>query len=358
AVLSRFGGDEFAILCAYVTCEEQVTLFAERIISQFIRALTVGEREFYITPSIGVAMYPYAGTVSETLLKHADGAMYVAKANGGNRTEFYRQADENMLEERLDLETDLKKALERNEFSVHYQPKFRLDTGEIQGVEALLRWNHPERGIISPAQFIPIAEESGVIVQLGEWVLREACRQNREWQAKGYKPLVMCVNVSPKQFQVCNMVEVIANVLTETHMDAVWLGIEITEGLLVHNSMEIASVLKKIRTMGVLVAIDDFGTGYSSLAYLQKFEPTHLKIDQSFVSVMFSDAGSKSIVNAVIDLAHNLGMQVVAEGVESEEQLLYLKEHGCDMAQGFLYSKPINCAEFERNFLRQTSQSH
>ncbi len=353
--LSRIGGDEFAIICSNVAKLDDVLLFAEQFLALFTTPFIVRGSEFIMTPSIGVALYPQCGTNIDALVKHADLAMYSAKRKGGNKIEVYHPEESNAIEERLNIEHGIRFGLEKGEFELFYQPKVNLKSSELHSLEALIRWQPPNNEGIPPGKFIPIAEESGLIASLGEWVLREACYQNKQWQNQGFPPHVISVNVSPKQFQLVDMQKTIKTVLEETGLSSEWLEIEITEGLLIDNSTEIAKTLKGIREMGVKIAIDDFGTGYSSLNYLRLFKPNLLKIDQSFVSNMLTDHGHMSIVSAVIQLAHSLDMDVVAEGVETDQQSKRLQTEGCQIAQGFLFSHPLPADQFEQKWLAMQS---
>lgn len=350
--LVRLGGDEFAVVSCQSSQPDEVLLFAHEVLRIFASPLTVCGREFFITPSIGVSLYPYCSHNLKALLNHADAAMYIAKRNGGNQVNGYHAEDDAFIEERLTLQEKLRKALADGALELYYQPKFGMISESVQSVEALVRWRDENGEWIGPDRFIPIAEESALIASLGSFVLKEACRQQREWLRRGFDPFVVSVNVSPKQFQLGSVFALIQSVIEETGIAPEHLAIEITEGLLVRNSMAVAQELKQIRGLGVKIAIDDFGKGYSSLSYLRLFEPTHLKIDKSFIQGMLDNAGDRSIVSAIINLAHNLGMGVVAEGVERSEQLDILRKEGCDLIQGYLFSKPLPAHELEL-FLRR-----
>ncbi|KYP81291.1 bifunctional diguanylate cyclase/phosphodiesterase [Ferroacidibacillus organovorans] len=347
-LLFRLGGDEFAVLLLDFSTFEEVIPFAHDLLHQFDSPFSVRSLEFSITPSLGIAQYPYCSNNLKELLGHADQAMYAAKKDGGNRVRWYNPEEETKLQEKLFLQTRLREALENDMLELFYQPKIQIQNGSIRSMEALARWKDQDGLWISPERFIPIAEENELIGILGKWVLRTACRQQIEWIKKGHPPIVVSVNVSPKQFQICSMVQIIRDAISETGIDPSHLAIEITEGLLVKNSIDVAEELRQIRSLGVKIAIDDFGKGYSSLSYLRLFEPTHLKIDQSFIKDMLDDTGQMCIVSGIINLAHNLGMKVVAEGVERLEQLVRLAEEGCDLIQGYLISPPLPVHEIER----------
>ncbi|MBZ0097091.1 MAG: EAL domain-containing protein, partial [Sulfuricella sp.] len=309
-------------------------------------------RELHITCSIGIASYPKDGEDNQTLLKNADAAMYRAKDLGRNNAQYYAAEMNVRAMERLMLENSLYHALERNEFLLHYQPQVDLRTGEITGMEALVRWQHPELGLVSPARFIPVAEDSGLIVPLGEWVLRTACAQNKAWQRAGLKPISVAVNLSARQFRQPNLVEMVAGILRETELDPAHLDLEVTESLVMQNVEATIATLGRLKAMGVKLSIDDFGTGYSSLNYLKRFPIHTLKIDQSFVRDVTTDPSDAAIAKTIIAMAHELGLTVIAEGVETEEQKSFLRLRRCDEMQGYFFSRPVPAAEFE-NLLRE-----
>ncbi|MGZ4134850.1 MAG: sensor domain-containing protein, partial [Tumebacillaceae bacterium] len=345
-MLARMGGDEFTILLENVNGAERMTQMAEDILAQFRDPIVIDDHELLLTPSIGIAVAPFDGEDADSLMKHADAAMYRAKEHGGNRYEFYTSAISVDHYERILLENDLRRALERTEFVLHYQPKIDAITRRIVSMEALVRWQRPGYGMVSPGLFIPLAEETGLILALGEWVLREACRQNKEWQDMGFAPLRVAVNVSAKQFHQSNVVDMIHRVLEETGLDPEWLEIEITESTIMKNAEGVIATVQQLKRMGVHIAIDDFGTGYSSLGYLRRFHLNTLKVDRSFLLDVLEDSENTIIVSAIINLAHNLKLNVVAEGVETEEQLAFLIELGCDEVQGYLFSPPISAERF------------
>jgi diguanylate cyclase (GGDEF)-like protein/PAS domain S-box-containing protein len=344
--VSRRGGDEFVILLWEVRQAQDAAATAEKILRALREAHHVDGHELHVTGSIGIVTYPDDGADAETLLKNADFAMYDAKDSGRDTYQFFKtDMNERAIERRM-LEGELRHALERQQLLLNYQPKIDLVTGEIIGVEALIRWNHPDRGIVSPAQFIPIAEESGLIVPIGRWVLREACRQVRAWQAAGLPTIYLAVNISAVELRAPEFVAGVREILTESGLDPHLLELELTETFLMVDASSTADVLRELKGAGVQLALDDFGTGYSSLSYLKRFPLDTLKIDRSFVRNITTDADDASIVTAVIGLGRNLHMRVVAEGVETREQLEFLQQHGCPVGQGFYFSVPLVAANF------------
>lgn len=343
--VSRQGGDEFLILLD-VSTQAEVTDTAERILQALATSFLIEEHEIYITPSIGISLYPFDGNLAEVLLKKADSAMYQAKRKGKNTYQYYNSVLDTVSYDQLEIERHLRKALERDEFVLYYQPQIDIGSNKVRGIEALIRWEHPTLGLVSPAQFIPIAEETGLIVPMGEWVLREACRQNKAWQELGHQPLTVSVNLSIRQFYQSNLLTMVSSILQDTGLDPRYLELEITETM----TMDIntaTNILHELKKLGVRIAIDDFGTGYSSLNYLKNLPIDCLKIDQSFVRDLASNSSVKNIVVAMIAMAHNLNLHVIAEGVENEEQLQFLRINGCDQAQGYYFSKPIERSSFE-----------
>ena len=294
-----------------------------------------------VTTSVGIAIFPEDGEDVETLLRNADTAMYRAKAQGRDNFQTYTPAMSAEIVRRVSTESDLRRALERQEFVVHYQAQLDSETWRITGAEALIRWRHPVRGLVPPLEFISVAEDTGLIVPIGEWVLREACRDNKAWQDAGFPPLTVTVNLSALQFKQANLVGMIAGVLSETGLDPNYLELEITEGTTIHDPEFAASVIRELREMGVRISIDDFGTGYSSLNYLKRFRIDRLKIDRSFIDELTTDSNDAAIATAVIAMAHSLGLGVVAEGVETAEQLAFLVNEGCDVFQGYLIGRPV-----------------
>ena len=343
--VSRQGGDEFVILLSEITRAEDAAITAGRILLALSAPHPIDQHELHVTVSIGIAIYPEDGTEPEVLLKNADFAMYEAKESCRNTYKFFKPEMNSRAIERQSLASDLRHAMVRQEFVLHYQPKINLDTGAIIGAEALIRWHHPIRGLVPPAQFIPIAEDCGFIVPIGRWVLAEACRQARAWQDAGLTPMSMAVNISAAELRARDFVTGVRAVLSETGLNASFLELEITETFLIQDTEATSEVLRELKDMGVQIALDDFGTGYSSLSHLKRFPIDTLKIDQSFVRDLTTDADDASIVNAVISMGKSLKMRVVAEGVETPEQLASLKHRGCPEAQGYYFSRPVVAGE-------------
>ncbi len=346
--VSRLGGDEFVVVLADLEKVEGVGLAAARLLESMSRPLHILEQEFFSTCSIGISLYPKDGIDEQTLLKNADTAMYRAKEAGGNNFQFYTtemMSDTGSID-RIMIESALRRAQERGEFVLRYQPKVDIPSGRIIGVEALLRWILPDQSRVSPAEFIPIAEETGLIVPIGEWVLRTACAQNVAWQAAGLPPVRMAVNLSARQFKQQDLVQMVARVLEETGCSATHLELEITESVVMDRPEAAAEIMRQFSHMGVHLSIDDFGTGYSSLSYLKRFPINTLKIDQSFVKEIPGNTDDAAIVKAVIALAHSLKLKVIAEGVETESQLNFLRNQRCDEMQGYLFSRPVSSDAF------------
>jgi EAL domain-containing protein (putative c-di-GMP-specific phosphodiesterase class I) len=312
----------------------------------------LGTKEFFVTASIGVAVYPSEGTSADSLIEHADIAMYRAKKLGRNNFQFYTPAMNEESLERVRIEGALRNALERDEFVLHYQPQVDLASGQIVGMEALIRWKHPELGMVPPSRFVGVAEETGLIVPIGAWVMRTACARNKAWQDAGLPRLRVAVNLSARQFGAPGLVESIEQVLADTALAPDCLEIELTESLFMSDVTPAVDLLHRMKALGVNLSIDDFGTGYSSLSYLSRFPIDVLKIDRSFVADITDDANDAAIVTSIIALAHNLKLSVIAEGVETAAQLDYLRTHGCDEMQGYYFSKPLPADEFEQ-LLRQ-----
>jgi diguanylate cyclase (GGDEF)-like protein len=343
---SRHGGDEFVILLPEVRQPEDAAAVARRLLEALAKTYSIGRHVLHVTTSIGVSIYPGDGLDVEALIKNAETAMYQAKENGHDSYQFFRSAMNVRAVERQSIEEQLRHALERKELTLHYQPKINLDTGAITGAEALIRWIHPIRGLVSPDQFIPIAEDCGLILPIGDWVLREACAQARAWEDAGLPAITMAVNVSALQFRKPNFLEEVYSALIETDLDPRYLELELTEGALMMRAESTASILSTLRGVGVRVAVDDFGTGYSSLSYIRKFPLDALKIDQSFIRQITTIPDETTIVRAIISMARSLDLRVIAEGVETPDQLDFLKAHGCDEAQGYYFSQPVPAEQF------------
>jgi diguanylate cyclase (GGDEF)-like protein len=340
----RMGGDEFTIVLTDLKTEGGAAAEVELIMRSFHTPIRLESAEYHITVSAGISLYPADGDSVDLLVKNADTAMYTAKTDG-NAFRVYATDMSLRAEERLRMENDLRKALELNQFELMYQPLVQLDSGKTVGVEALVRWRHPQRGLVLPGEFISITEENGLIIPLGEWVLHTACRQNKLWQDAGLPPLIMSVNLSTRQFRQPNLVDQISGILTETGLESRYLELEITESMTANVEYAI-STLTRLKALGVKISIDDFGTGYSSLAYLKKFPIDKLKIDRSFVTDLVTDGNDAAIVTTIATIAHHMNLKVTAEGVENSDQLAFLKEQNCEEAQGYYYSKPIPAAEF------------
>lgn len=338
--LARIGGDEFVIILSMVSDEDGISSAATKVLGIISEPFVIEGQELYLTASIGIAVYPNDGSDVQTLLKHADLAMYQAKDLDRNNFQFFSSDLNVKVMERMVLENSLRKALDRNEFQLYYQPQIDVQTGAVVGFEALLRWLHPELGMISPDKFIPLAEETGLILSIGEWVIRTACKQIKAWQESGLPPARMAVNLSGRQFR-SRLDDVVAAILLETGLDARWLELELTESILMRNAAENLQLLQALAAMGCSLSIDDFGTGYSSLSYLKHFPLGRLKIDRSFVRDITTNPDDMAIAKIIIDMAHNLNLQVTAEGVEDHDQFALLKSYGCDEMQGFLFSKPV-----------------
>jgi diguanylate cyclase (GGDEF)-like protein/PAS domain S-box-containing protein len=345
-VIARLGGDEFIILVEEVNDTGQVVVVAQKILSTVIKPMLLMGQECRVTASIGISIYPKDDTDEQSLMKNADIAMYFAKEEGKNNFQFYSKDINSQAIERLSIETNLRFALERNELSVYYQAKLDLKTGAITGVEALLRWQSPNLGSVSPVHFIPVAEETGMIVPIGSWVLKTVCVQNVAWQHQGLPPIRVAVNLSLRQLMDDNLLIDIRSALEDSGMDPHLLELEITESMVMHNPARMIVKLSEIKKMGVRLAIDDFGTGYSSLAQIKHFPIDTLKVDRSFVHNIPSDAEDRAITEAIIAMGKTLSLTVVAEGVETQEQMAFLKEHACDEIQGYYFSKPITPEKF------------
>jgi diguanylate cyclase (GGDEF)-like protein/PAS domain S-box-containing protein len=344
--VSRLGGDEFVILLSEVTHAHDAAVCADKLLQAVRLPYVMNEHELNVTASIGIVIYPGDGGVGEALLQNADSAMYEAKDRGRNNYQFYRSELNSSATERQTLESDLRYAMQRHELELHYQPIMQLSTGAIVGVEALIRWHHPTLGLVLPTQFIPIAEESGLIVPIGQWVLREACRQAKTWQDAGLPLLRLAVNISAVELRSNGFVAGVTTILAQTGFDPQRLELELTETFLMQDSKSTAIVLMALKELGVQLALDDFGTGYSSLSYMRRFPIDALKVDQSFVRDLTTDADDASVVSAVINMGKSLHMRVVAEGVETRAQCSFLEQHKCSEAQGFHFSRPLKAKGF------------
>jgi diguanylate cyclase (GGDEF)-like protein/PAS domain S-box-containing protein len=346
--VSRQGGDEFVVLLSDLVHPEDAVAMAGRMLRAVAEPHSVDQHLLHVTASIGVSIFPDDGSDAETLIKNADTAMYQAKENGRQSCQFFKPAMNARAVERQSIEEDLRRALDRHEFTLHYQPKICVRTGAITGCEALIRWSHPDRGPIPPATFIPIAEDCGLILPIGRWVLREACEQARAWADAGLPAISMAVNVSAMEFREDGFLEGLRHILEESQLQPTLLELELTESVLMKHVDSTAATLRALKKCGVQVAIDDFGTGYSSLSYLRRFPIDTLKIDQSFVRQIGGGGDDAAIVTAVISMAGSLKLRVVAEGVETLKELEFLQSHRCDEAQGYYFSRPVCAEEFAR----------
>jgi diguanylate cyclase (GGDEF)-like protein/PAS domain S-box-containing protein len=345
-IVARLGGDEFVMLLQDLHSSEQAGVIARKLLSAVIKPIELNGQECRVTASIGISVFPDDALDESSLMMHADIAMYHAKEEGKNNFQFYDGRLETLSLERLTLETRLRRAIERNELSLHYQAKLDLASNAIAGVEALLRWNSAELGSVSPAKFIPVAEETGLILAIGKWVLRTACAQSMSWQGAGLPPVRVSVNLSPRQLNDPELVAAVRDVLADTGLKPDLLELEVTESSVMHNVERALEVLCALKDMGVQLAIDDFGTGYSSLAQLKRFPIDTLKVDRSFIRELPADVEDKAIAEAIIAMGRTLNLTVVAEGVETREQQDFLREHACDQMQGFFFSKPVAAADF------------
>jgi diguanylate cyclase (GGDEF)-like protein len=348
--VGRVGGDEFVLILSDQANEEGVFRTMQRIAAKVAEPIVIEGRELYVTCSAGISLYPQDGRDVDTLLRNADAAMYRAKEHGRANFQFYTSEMNERVSDRLALESALRRALERREFALHYQQKVDLRTGEIIGAEALVRWSHPEWGLVRPARFIPIAEETGLIVPLGEWVVHEAARQCRAWREAGLNPGVVSVNLSARQFRQEGLVRTVSRILEETGLDPASLEMELTESMVMHNVETAIATLQGLKSLGISLSVDDFGTGYSSLSYLKDLPIDTLKIDRAFVRDIGTGAEAEDgiLAQAIISLGHAMHLKVIAEGVETDAQVHFLKRHGCDQVQGFLYGEPVPPEQFAR----------
>jgi len=345
-ILARLGGDEFIILLNDVGSTSLVSSVAEKLIQTCSQPVKIDGREFFVTASVGICVYPDDGNSLEGLQKNADMAMYRAKRSGGGTFQYFTQEMNTEAHEHAQLETALRKAIRNNEFALHFQPKLDVKQGTITGAEALIRWESPELGFVSPARFIPLAENSGLIMAIGEWTLREACRIIRKWQDDGYPSIKIAVNLSSKQFRHQDVPKLVKDILEETKLDPCWLELEITETAVMDDVDTAINTMKEISALGITIAMDDFGTGYTSISYLKRFPVSILKVDQSFVKEVPDHPDDCAIVTGIIALAHSLNMKVVAEGVETVEQMQFLADNDCDIVQGYYLGRPLPAEKF------------
>lgn len=354
--LARLGGDEFVILITNIIKQNDLVEKINNILETFKEPFHINDRLITLTASIGAAQYPKDGNTVDVLLRNADVAMYRAKAQKGNTFQIY--SDEMSMESlaELDQEMELRQAIANEEFFLVFQPQINLQSNKIEAVEALIRWNHPDKGVLLPIDFIPVAEETGLIVPICEWVMRKACQQNKLWQTMGYTPIRMAVNVTAQQFKQGNLVETIDRILKETKLEPKYLEIELTENVIL-SDCEVMKTVSELKKLGVILAVDDFGTGYSSLSYLRKIPLDRLKIDSSYIQHIKTVSDDEVIIKAVIAMAHNLNLEVLAEGVETIDQLNFLRENKCKEVQGFYFSKPLNENEIENYFKEGTDAS-
>ena len=349
--LSRLSGDEFTVLLPMIRKSDDAAHIGQRLLGAIAEPFKLAEHEINVTCSVGISVFPTDGTEVDSILKNAGAAMQHAKDRGRNFAAFYSSELNARALQRLQLTAQLRRALERDELVLHYQPKVDVKSGEVVGAEVLVRWQHPERGMVPPGEFIPLAEENGLIVPLGEWVLKTACRQIREWQQAGYRVPTVSVNVSSHQFRQGDLTTVVDGILQNAGIDSRSVCLELTEGVIMENAQANIETLRVLKAMGLKLSIDDFGTGYSSLSYLSRFPLDELKIDRSFIMQIKAADDRAAIVTAIIAMAHSLGLSVVAEGIETEPQLAFLESQGCDEYQGFFKSKAVSASEFTERFL-------
>lgn len=345
--VARFGGDEFGLIQTNLHTVEGAADLADRLVASIGEAYHIDGHEIHTAASVGVTIYPFDDHNAEDLLKNADMAMYKAKREGRGRYQFYIAELNQVIQRRAAIERDLRTALQKDEFRLHYQPQVDLESGKLVGVEALLRWQHPERGDISPVEFIPVAESTGLILPIGDWVLQNACRQARAWQDMGLEPVRVAINLSAMQFRHKNLLETITQALAESGLDPRWLEVELTESLIMKDVRATVDTLQHLHELGVQISVDDFGTGYSSLSYLTRFPISKIKLDKSFVRDVDKKDGA-AIARTVITLGHSLNMRVIAEGVENDEQLRFLREHACNEVQGYYFGRPMPPGAIER----------
>ncbi|MDE5117508.1 MAG: bifunctional diguanylate cyclase/phosphodiesterase, partial [Trichodesmium sp. St2_bin2_1] len=347
-ILAHLEAAEFAIILKPVKHKKNAIDIAESILDVISQSMVLGSDEVYVTASIGITFYPLDGTVADELLKNANAAMYHAQQKGGNNYQLHKSKTVVISREKLSLETNLRNALKRSEFHIYYQPKVDIRQGKITGAEALIRWFHPEKGLISPAEFIPIAEETGLIISIGEWVLHTACSQTKVWQEEGFAPFQIAVNLSRSQFIHRNLQERIIKIIQEVDLTPNYLELEVTEGLVMQNERAASRIMKAWQNYGIKISMDDFGKGYSSLSYLREFPFDVIKIDKSFIHNIMADSKTEAITIAIIQMAHSLNLKVVAEGVETQAELEFLQRHKCDEIQGYLFGPPLPISKFEQ----------
>ena len=347
-ILAHLEAAEFAIILKPVKHKKNAIDIAESILDVISQSMVLGSDEVYVTASIGITFYPLDGTVADELLKNANAAMYHAQQKGGNNYQLHKSKTVVISREKLSLETNLRNALKRSEFHIYYQPKVDIRQGKITGAEALIRWFHPEKGLISPAEFIPIAEETGLIISIGEWVLHTACSQTKVWQKDGFAPFQIAVNLSRSQFIHRNLQERIIKIIQEVDLTPNYLELEVTEGLVMQNERAASRIMKAWQNYGIKISMDDFGKGYSSLSYLREFPFDVIKIDKSFIHNIMADSKTEAITIAIIQMAHSLNLKVVAEGVETQAELEFLQRHKCDEIQGYLFGPPLPISKFEQ----------
>jgi diguanylate cyclase (GGDEF)-like protein len=355
-IVARWGGDEFTILLPHIQHLDDSVNVAERILRVLEMVFEIEGNELYITGSIGITLLDCHNHDAETLIKNADIALYMAKEKGRNTYEIYNHSLDLRTSEKLNLDKDMRRALIQEEFIVYYQPRVDLANHRITGFEALIRWKHPEMGLVSPQTFISLAEENGLIIPMGEWVLRQACSQNKRWQNDGLSPMIVSVNLSPRQFRQSNLLERVEKILAETGLDAQYLELEITESEAIHDISYTTEIIEELHRMGVKVSVDDFGTGHSSLNRLQSLNFDNLKIDRSFIRDLIPNSKLSHIVSTIVSLGQKLGMHIIAEGVEAAEQLDFLKSIHCDTVQGYFFYKPIP-ADKMKEILQFTSRN-
>ncbi|UFS70357.1 EAL domain-containing protein [Geomonas sp. RF6] len=347
-VVARRGGDEFVILLSDFDSTGEAVRVAQKILDAFARPMALAEHEVFISPSIGISLFPDDGTTEDELIKHADVAMYSAKEEGRNRYHLFNQSMNEQSRRRLSLETGVRAALQKEEFFLQYQPNVDVKSGRVVSIEALLRWQHPELGLVPPREFIPLAEESGMIAAVTEWVVRKACTQNKKWQDGGFPPMRVAVNISPRQFQSMHFAQMVQEILSETGLDPHWLELEVTEGVMLQDVETTDATMRRLNDIGVQITIDNFGTGFTSFSYIRKLPIRTVKIDRSLVSDVTVDTDDAAVATAVITMAHTLGLNVVAQGVEAQDQLAFLSSHDCPGMQGYLFTEPLMPEEVSR----------